>query len=150
MAVQLPPSWPSKCLITNSGSGQQSGLRKRTIESVPASGLTDPDVSVVRESILAGSQPWTEQYGGCRVRGLRIRLPSHFLDLGDREDDENLLSRGKFKVEERAERPLLQNLCRARMKGKTNFRMGVIDGGAWNDREEERCVPFLLHLPPVT
>ena len=70
---------------------------------MPASGLTEPDVSVVRESILAGSQPWTEQHGGCGVGGLRIRLPSRFLaDLNkEGRDDGNLLSkRGKFKVEE--------------------------------------------------
>ena len=117
VAVQLPPSWPSKCLISNSGrSGQQrqTGFRrKRTIESVPASGLTEPDVSVVRESILAGSQPWTEKYGGCRVRGLRIRLPSHFLDLGE-DHDGNLLSRGRFKVKER---PRPSSLAKPR-KGK--------------------------------
>ena len=101
VAVQLPPSWPSKCLVSSSGrpgrprqqhNASSSGRprrqqQKRAIESVPASGLTEPDVSVVRESILAGSRPWTEQYGGCGVRGLRVRLPSRFLDGLDGEDD---------------------------------------------------------------
>ena len=96
VAVQLPPSWPSKCLVPENGQQQP----RRSIESVPASGLTEPDVSVVRESILAGAQPWTEQHGGCRAHGLRIRLPRQFLDFdgGRAEDSEKLASRGKVKV----------------------------------------------------
>ena len=95
VTVQLPPSWPSKCLVPENAAA--SAAARRSIESVPASGLTEPDVSVVRESILAGAQPWTEQHGGCRAHGLRIRLPRQFLDL-DGAGSEKLASRGKVKV----------------------------------------------------
>jgi hypothetical protein len=90
VSVQLPPSWPSKCLVSGSGAG---GSRRR-IESRPASGLAQPDVSVVAENLLPSGQPWTEQPGGCGVQGFRVHIPRTFLKFG--RDD--VKSKGEFSL----------------------------------------------------
>ena len=84
MTVQLPPSWPSKCLVAGGD---------RRIASVPASGMAEPDVAVVRESLVQRGRPWTEQHGGCGVNGIRIHVPREFFDF-DSDDRSALGSRG--------------------------------------------------------